>query len=329
MSANRSLAQSVGFKVAVFVVGTILLGAILSPLLYIGGKHVVAKGWIENVPVLESLHGSMDRAKFSRYFNRGILAGALLMLYPTFRWLLAGRNQDQEKVSLRQWMQLRQNRHWWQHLGLGFLLAGVPILILGWVYVKMGWYVPKENADGLLGVLFAALFTGFAVSFLEEFLFRGALTSIFSGLLKPLPLLLGIAIFFAIVHFLKPPKGADITEVTAWSGFHMLGLIFGHFDEPDFLAAFAVLFAIGLVLGFTRLKTQSLWLGIGLHAGWVFGAKTLGPMLRINVKFPEKMPWLGKDIASGLIATSIVCATGLIVWLWLRKGSQQPNLTEN
>lgn len=314
---RSSLIETTGFKVAVFVIGTIVLGAALAPPLYWGGKLVVTEGWIKDVPVLDSIHGSMDRARFSRYFNRAILAGALIMLFPTLKWL---SSKDGAKLSLRDRLQVKPNRAWWVHLLVGFLLAAIPLFLLGWFYLEKGWYEASGTNTTLISVLFSALTTGLVVALLEEFVFRGALTSIFSTLLKPWPLLISIAVFFALVHFLKPPEGADITAVTALSGFHMLGLIFSQFGDWYFLAAeFAVLFAIGWVLGYTRLKTQSLWLGIGLHAGWVFGAKTLGPLARRTFEPAAMMPWLGGNLRVGLASCLVVCFTGLIVWLWLRR----------
>ncbi|MDF1816288.1 MAG: CPBP family intramembrane metalloprotease [Verrucomicrobiales bacterium] len=314
------LFQSTGCKVAVFVIGTILLGAALAPPLYHGGKTVVEAGWIENVPVLDSIHGSMERAKFSRYFNRAILAGALIMLFPTLKWLGTG---DGDKKTLRERLQVRKNPAWVRHFLIGFFLAAIPLLILGWIYLQKGWYQPRDTDKAIISVLFSALFTGIVVALLEEFVFRGALTSIFSSILKPWPLLISIAVFFALVHFLKPPPGADITDVTAFSGFQMLGLIFSQFGDLYFLAAeFAVLFAIGWVLGYTRLKTGSLWLGIGLHAGWVFGVKTLGPLTSRTFAPAEMMPWLGGNLRVGLVSCLVVCLTGLIVWAWLRRDSE-------
>lgn len=299
----------------IFVVGTIILGALLSPPLFWGGKTLVDKGWIKDVPVLDSLHGSMERAKFSRYFNRGILLGALLMLFPTLRWLNVDRKH---KTSLQERLQVSANPKWGIHLLGGFCLAAIPLLCLGWFYVSQGWYVTRESDKVLIGILGSALLTGLVVGLLEEFVFRGALTSIFSQLLKPWPLLISIAIFFALVHFLKPPAGADITEVKALSGFRMLVLIFSQFGNWYFLAAeFLVLFFIGIVLGYTRLKTQSLWLAIGLHAGWVFGVKTLSPLTARNFKPSEMMPWLGSNLRVGLASALVVCVTGVIVYFWV------------
>ena len=95
MNQETSFLESTGFKVAVFVAGTIVLGALLAPPLFWGGKLLVELGWIKDVPVLDSIHDSMERARFSRYFNRAILAGALIMLFPTLKWLGSQRGTKQ------------------------------------------------------------------------------------------------------------------------------------------------------------------------------------------------------------------------------------------
>lgn len=317
MAKPASFFHSTGFKVLVFVAGSILIGAILAPFLYWGGKLVVEKAWIADIPILEKLHGSMDRARFSRYFNRALVAGALILLFPTLKWL-GGREGQSQTMTER--LQIQTNPQRWIHLAAGFLLGAIPLFLLGWFYVERGWYLPRVEHDPLVGIISGALFTAFAVSFLEEFLFRGALTSVFSSILRPWPLLISVAVFFALVHFLKPPAHADITEVGLLSGFVMLKIIFGQFGDWYFLAAeFAVLFAVGWVLGYARMVTGSLWLSIGLHAGWVFGVGTFSPLTNRNFEAAAMMPWLGDNLRVGLASTLVVAATGVVVWLWLRR----------
>ena len=280
--AGGSFFQSSAFKILVFIVGTVVLSAAFAPPLYLGGKHVVAEGWLAG-GWFDGLNGSMDRAKFSRYFNRAALLAALLMLWPTLKWLQAGRTGEREKRSMRESLLLEKNPVWWRHLLIGFLVAGGSLLLLGWAYVGLGWYEMEETTKPLYRILSTAMGTAIAVGLLEEFVFRGALHSVFAKVLQPKGLFIGIAIFFAAVHFLNPPRGLDVENVSAGSGFWMLGQIFGHFfaqfGKPSvLLAEFAVLLTIGLIVGYTRMKTGSLWLGIGLHAGWVFGVKTLSPL---------------------------------------------------
>ena len=335
MPGRAPFIQSSVFKLLVFLLGTMLLGALLAPPLYLGGKHAVAQGWLAG-GWLDGLHSSMERAKFSRYFNRSVLAAALLLIWPTLRWLKAGGpRQDAAAESsggkgrLLRDLRLSPNPWWWGHLLAGFLLAAVSLLLLGWFYVGRGWYGPSGSDEPIAGVLLGALGTGFAVALLEEFVFRGALQAVVSKLLRPRAAYLAIALFFAVIHFFNPPAGLEAKEVTATTGFWMVGEIFGHFfsqfANPGFLfAEFAVLFAIGLVLGYTRLKTRSLWLGIGLHAGWVFGVKTLSPLTRRTFEPDEMMPWLGETLRVGAVSCIVVALTGIVLWLWLRKRYADP-----
>ncbi len=318
---SGSFFQSSGFKIIVFITGTILLGGLLAPPLYWGGKFLVAQetlkgGW------LESIHDSMERGLFSRYFNRAILLGALLMLWPTLKWMSGG---EKRKLSFLERFELKPNPRWWVHLLIGFVAAGGLLLLLGWIYVSLGLYKNIPSQKSLVSILLGALGTGIAVGLLEEFVFRGALYAVMGKIMKPKTLFISIAVFFALVHFLKPPHPLVIDEVTAGTGFWMLGQIFGQFGDPAFLAAeFAVLFAIGLVLGYTRMKTASLWLGIGLHAGWVFGVKVLSSLTIRDFKSGEMMPWLGNNLRVGAVSCLVVCATGFLIWLWLRRNPRNP-----
>lgn len=324
--------QSSLFKILVYLLGTMLLGALLAPALFLGGKHAVAAGWLEG-GWLDGLHGSMERARFSRYFNRSILLAGAILLWPALRWLNAGKPSETHAGScgepLRLRFQLAPNPAWWSHLLVGFLLAGGTLLLLGGFYVGQGWYNLREAGKPLPVILIEALGTGLAVSLLEEFVFRGALQSIAARLVKPRLLFVGIAFFFALIHFFNPPHGLETGEVTATSGLRMIGQIFAHFfaqfANPSFLLGeFAVLFAIGLVLGYTRMKTRSLWLGIGLHAGWVFGVKTLGPLTVRAFAPGEMMPWLGETLRVGAVSSLVVLLTGVVLWLWLRKRYGDP-----
>ncbi|MEC8826930.1 MAG: CPBP family intramembrane glutamic endopeptidase [Verrucomicrobiota bacterium] len=318
--SRGTLLQSDAFKILVFIAGTVVLGALLAPFLYVGGKHVVAEGWLEGT-LLDDINGSMDRAKFSRYFNRAILLGGFIMILPTVRWLNAGKKK---RGSVKEFINLDPNPAWWRHLLIGFVAGGASLLVLGSGYVAQGWYVMKDTDKPLYEVLLEALGTGIAVGLLEELVFRGALYAVLAKLLKPKPLFYGVAALFAVLHFFNPPHGLTVEVVHAGSGFWFVGRIFQHFfsqfgDLYFLLSEFAVLFAIGLVLGYTREKTGSLWLGIGLHAGWVFGVKTLSPLTTRAFDRDAMMPWLGDTLRVGAVSFFVVALTGLVIWLWLRK----------
>ncbi|MEM7601590.1 MAG: CPBP family intramembrane glutamic endopeptidase [Verrucomicrobiota bacterium] len=317
--------RSGAFKILVFLSGIVVISAILAPPLYFAGKHIVAEGWLAGT-FLDGINGSLERAKFSRYFNRAVLLAALLLIWPMLKWLNAGKR---EKVGVRAFLQLNPNPAWWRHLLLGFVVAGGTLLLLGAFYVHQGWYESRDAGKSLASIILQALGTGFAVGFLEEFVFRGALQAVLAKVMKPVPLFFTIAVFFAVIHFFNAPPTLEIGTVTWGTGFWMVGRIFQYFfsqfGDPYFLLAeFAVLFAIGLVLGYTRMKTGSLWLGIGLHAGWVFGVKTLSPMTTRAFERAEMMPWLGDTLRVGLVSTLVVILTGIGIWLFLRKNPGNP-----
>lgn len=301
-----------------------ILGAILAPPLYVGGKHVVAQGWLEGT-WFDGLNGSLSRAKFPRYFNRAILISGLLLLWPVLKWINASKKKDSSgKRPLRESLHLEPNPAWWRHWLVGFCVAGGSLLLLGWIYVSLGWYESKDSGKALISVLLSALGTGVAVGLLEEFVFRGALYGLLWKVLKPKALYFSVAFFFAVVHFFHGPGKVDIDPVAWSSGFSMIGRTFGfffsRFADPNVLAAeFAVLFSIGLLLGYCREKTSSLWLPIGLHAGWVFGVKTLSSLTQRAFQPGEMMPWLGDSLRIGVVSCLVVCLTWLGLWFWLRK----------
>ena len=332
LMAGGSFFQSTVFKILIFLFGTVVIAAVSAPLLYLGGKYIAAQGWLAG-GWLDGLNASLERAYFPRYFNRAILLGSLLMIWPTLRWLNAGKPRQRgtrpSLQSIREQLLLTANPAWWRHLLTGFLLAGGTLLLLGWLYVGQGWYKALDAGEPLPEILLGALGTGIAVGLLEEFVFRGTLHAILSKLLKPRALFWAIAVFFAAIHFFNAPRAAYLKPVTAGSGFQIIGETVAHFisqfANPYFLfAEFAVLLSIGLVLGYTRMKTRSLWLGIGLHAGWVFGVKTLSPLTQRAFASGEMMPWLGDNLRVGAVSCLVVSFTGLAIWLWLRKKYESP-----
>ena len=80
-------------------------------------------------------------------------------------------------------------------------------------------------------------------------------------------------------------------------------------------AMFTTLFLIGWILADARLRTRSLWLPIGLHAGWIFAA---GAFNRVAHRGIPELPWLGKNLLVGIMPLSIAALTWVIMRSWLR-----------
>ena len=80
-------------------------------------------------------------------------------------------------------------------------------------------------------------------------------------------------------------------------------------------AAFTTLFLIGWILADARVQTRSLWLPMGLHAGWIFGN---GAFNRIAHREMLALPWLGKNLLVGIVPLGVCFVTWLLVRGWLK-----------
>jgi hypothetical protein len=81
------------------------------------------------------------------------------------------------------------------------------------------------------------------------------------------------------------------------------------------VAGFATLFVLGWILVDARIETRSLWLPIGLHAGWILAAGIFNKLTRRQIL---ALPWLGKNLLIGIVPLALGLFTWLLVRLWLR-----------
>ena len=315
---QASFFRSEVFKVTIYLVATMVLGALLAPPLFLSCKWLVAQGALEG-GALDGLNDALQRSKFSRYFNRAMLLAAILMIYPTVRWVRAGLSEtsrSQVDVSLK------KNPYRWPQLVTGFFLALIPLLLIGALYVKMGYYRALSAEDFEWSrVITNALSAAVGAAVLEELFFRWGLMGLILRAARPFKALLFVTFVYTLVHFLKPPPDLQMPAVVTWSsGFWLVGQILVQFGNPIFIMAeFATLFTVGWILGYVRLKTRSLWMGIGLHAGWIFGIKVYSPITRKKMALADMLPWAGQDLKTGIIPMVVVLLTGIVVWLVLRK----------
>lgn len=294
-------------KLLLYVSAVMIGGALLSVPLFHLGK--MAQGWLPESP-LKGLGATtwllkeIDKAHFTRYFNRAVLVCALLFIWPFLRWVKLDRS------LLPRWRPIAQGLRQW---ATGFLLAGGLLLILGWIFLKLGAYQLRPDAGWTKfgEPITAALGAGF----MEEFFFRGLLLGLLMRTMQTRTALFWGTFVFALVHFLHPPDGWQIedAQVTWNSGFLVLQqVVLGFSDVQFLLAEFATLFAVGWVLAQARMKTGALWAGIGLHGGWVFGLKYFSALTSAQNGW---MPWIGANLKVGLAPLVVVLLTG---WLALK-----------
>src|ERR1051325_7677816 len=105
------------------------------------------------------------------------------------------------------------------------------------------------------------------------------------------------AAFYSILHFLKTPEQTSGT-VTWSSGLMSIVDSLAQFREPMLVVAgFTTLFLLGWILADARLRTRSLWLPIGLHAGWIFANGTFSKLAHRQI---EALPWVGRNLLIGI-----------------------------
>jgi membrane protease YdiL (CAAX protease family) len=151
---------------------------------------------------------------------------------------------------------------------------------------------------------------------LEESLFRAGILGLFRRNLSPRAAILWTSFIFAGVHFLKPDQSVKLTAITWWSGFELIPHVFHQFTEPLLLlGGFTTIFVLALMLGDVTVRTRSLWMAIGLHAGVVFVKMSFSKFTRRETAC---LPWIGEELQIGLIPVIALLLGWLLAYLWLR-----------
>jgi membrane protease YdiL (CAAX protease family) len=281
-------------RLVAYFVGTILFGALAAPLLFWAAQGLAARG----------IFPAFAQFDFESFFHRALLLGAIALLWPLLRWL---------RVKTRRDLGLERNPRWLRDLAIGFILSGVPVLFCEIFLVNRGLYSMRSNGSPLR--VAAIIPVAVIVPLIEEALFRGLFLGVLLRVFRPWTANIVSAAIFSIVHFLKAPDETT-TSVRWFSGFVSLVHSTDQFSEPLLvLAGFSTLFVIGVALAHARIRTKSLWLPIGLHAGWVLGNEAFLKMARREV---TALPWLGKSLLVGLVPLAVCLLSWVLLRLWLR-----------
>ncbi|HEX8490545.1 MAG TPA: CPBP family intramembrane glutamic endopeptidase, partial [Chthoniobacterales bacterium] len=231
------------------------------------------------------------------------LLGALIFLWPFLRWLRIKGPRD---------LGLERNRHWLRDLILGFVISALPVICCEIVLVQLGTYAMRDTWSW--EAVGQVTLTAAVVPLIEESLFRGLFLGVLLRGLRRWPAIAVSAAIFSIIHFLKAPDQTTLS--VQWSsGFVSLTHAFDQFGEPMLvLAGFTTLFVIGLILADARIWTQSLWLPIGLHAGWILASSVFAKVARREV---FALPWLGKSMLIGLVPLAVCLISWALLRVWL------------
>jgi membrane protease YdiL (CAAX protease family) len=213
-------------------------------------------------------------------------------------------------------------RDHWPDLLRGFAVAVASIAVLSLLMSLAGIFTPGffHTLPAVLEWTVKSLLTALMVGFFEELFFRG---TVFKGLLedaRPATAFAAANLFYAAVHFFKPPEKFVVSGLDPLAGVRFLVQSLQRFLDPaEILLGLIGLFIIGLVLSYAFFRTRTLYLSIGLHAGWVFALK----IMRVFGEFERgDLGWsfgsTDPKIVSGVATWIGVAVVGVIVHLMTR-----------
>src|SRR5262252_2202214 len=281
-------------RLGVYFIAIVVGGALLAPILFSSAQALATHG----------VFPFLTKYDFDTFFHRAILIAAVLLLWPLLRVSAVRGLGD---------LGLAPNPHWPRDVSLGVLLSVIPLLVCGVVLIALHVYSFRHVFvwPRLGQVLLAAI----SVPFIEETFFRGIVLGLLLRTGRKLLSVVAVSGLFAAVHFLKGSE-REPAIVTWTSGFASISDALAGFDNLTMLAcAFATLFLIGCILADARVLTRSLWLPIGLHAGWIFAGGMFSCLARRQM---VALPWLGKNLLVGIIPLGLAAVTWIVMRLWLK-----------
>ncbi len=219
-----------------------------------------------------------------------------------------------------------------------FLVAGAALSFLTSMallplYVQGDVFSWKEVSG--LEIFYRALKVvpaAIVISVIEESFFR---VVFFQKCREHLSLIFAICVTsltYAIVHFISPVKSWEYPGYSIFVGFEYLSAVAGRFQAPGVLPAAIGLFLVGAVLCFTIYRTRSLFLCIGLHAGWVLAVK-MASFVTISNENYEFALGAGKRyfLVSKPLSWVLVILVGIVAVVCFRvvKNSRDAKTVEN
>ena len=255
-----------------------------------------------------------SRPSFSHIFGRLFMvlgAGLFFLCRPLL------------KIDSLSQLGLKPAGQWHCDFARGALIALASVIAVASLMSLLHVFTPffRLSLSVALERSLKALLTALTVGVLEEIFFRGV---IFKGLLedlRPPTAFVFSSLFYAAIHFIKPAEEISSSSLDAWAGLRYLVAAFQPFLDPASLfPGLFGLFLIGLVLSYAFFRTGSLYLSMGLHAGWVFGIKTI----RVYGDFRrEDLGWFfgssEPKLVSGIAGWLIILAVGLVIHWMTRK----------
>lgn len=236
---------------SILIMGTLLAASLLTPFVYSG---------------LSQAFGALPWP-FSRVYDRvAMVAAAIILLALRREFAFAEVGALYMRGSLRYRVAALIG-------GAAAALSCTAVFIPHLVGTgKLVWR--DQTGANIIMYTLSVVPSALLIALIEESFFRGF---VFMRLCKSLPWPAAASvssIFFALVHFVRPVKEFHYDAFSIMAGFHYIALVGEQMLRPGVLMASVGLFLVGTVLCYALKRTHSLYLCLGLHAGWVVFLKS-------------------------------------------------------
>jgi len=280
-------------KILAYLAVALGAGSLVAPPVYWLGQSLAASGssdWLAGFP-------------FHRVLSRCLQVSLIVLLWPALRWIGLRRPSE---------LGLRPNPVALRDLSAGLLCSLVSVALLAGLLLFLGFYGARPDPN--TAALGRIIGTAAVVSVVEEAVFRGVILGVCLWGLRANGAVLVSTLVFVVMHFVKPAKTALTPDQVRWfSGLaETLNFTAGLPSPWVLLFGAASLFVAGWILGRATVATGSLWLAIGIHAGWIFGVQTTNLFFKPSAADAAGfLPWVGPSLVSGAVPTGLLPLAGL------------------
>lgn len=288
-------------RFGIFFLACIFLAVVLTPWIYLGvqwSAHTL--GW----SCLEYL----ARHPFHRYFSRVLQVSILIGILRSLKWF---------GFTSFHAVGLSANRPF-RFIWIGLIFSVIAFGGYEWALLRLGLHQAIGEPKSWFYLGWKIFFTGILIGFLEEVFFRGYLYRLCQQEVGQIWALILNAILFSVPHYVRPPRAEDLREVDWSSGFQILLIAWQRFSHPlQILSGLLILMAVAWMLCWTFDRTTNLYLGIGLHAGWIMMLQLSSEFARDNSGWPA---WIlgGGNLRDGVLALIPLLLQFLVLRWWLR-----------
>lgn len=267
-------------------------------------------------------HHLLPMFKFEKIFNRLVMiftiaAAAIFVLF------------EQRKQG-----GMKLDREFWRKNGFDFSMPWKKLFLYGFLFgalavgVIVAWqtgFGPRYlrspiQAQDMIERFFKGAISGILVGILEEFFFRGFVYRMIAKRTQVFFALIASSVFYAATHFLDNGQIFIPDNPSIGDAFRLL---FGYLEpfvhsKSEILPEFIGLFVFGLLLCLAFIRTRSLFMSIGLHAGAVFAIKFQHSFIRKPLE-DVVYPFFGRSPDyDGLFEWAVLAVLMIFVWVFAR-----------